>query len=407
VSNHVRSVLFVTTSFPRFHGDFAGSFVFRFAKYLAKAGINITVLAPGDPKYATTDDIEGVQIYRFPYFYPRRLESLAYEGGGILSNMRHSWLARVQVPLFFLATMRAILRYQDRVDLIHCHWLPTAIAALIARPLSRSKPVIAFTNWGSDTRLLPSWLTRWTLTRVDGCISTAIETDEHLMALGRTDFRRIMAPVDEERFVRTGVAEDIRRDLGIAEHIPVLPFIGRLDDFKDPLTFIRACAVLKQHNISFVAPIAGDGHLLAACQQEIERYALQDHVTLLGRRTDPERLLSIATATVHISPVENTWANIIAEAMFIGLPVVLSNAGYTERLFTHEKNCLIIPAQHPSALAGALRRLIENETLRQQLTSGAHDLLRQYKKDHVSIVQETLKYYNELFLRKSVVPHYA
>ena len=33
MSKRVRSVLFVTTSFPRFCGDFAGSFVFRFAKY--------------------------------------------------------------------------------------------------------------------------------------------------------------------------------------------------------------------------------------------------------------------------------------------------------------------------------------------------------------------------------------
>jgi hypothetical protein len=142
----VRSVLFVTTSFPRFRSDFAGSFVFRFAKYLVSDGVQVTVLAPGAAGYPTSDGLEGVQIYRFPYFYPLRLQCLAYTGGGMLANIRRGWLAKVQVPLLFFTMVWAIVRYQERFDLIHCHWLPTAVAALMARSFSRSKPAIVFTN---------------------------------------------------------------------------------------------------------------------------------------------------------------------------------------------------------------------------------------------------------------------
>ncbi len=407
VNKHVRSVLFVTTSFPRFEGDFAGSFVFRFAKYLVQAGVQVMALAPGAAGVSTTDDFEGVRVRRFPYFYPHTLQCLAYDGGGILANARHSWLAKLQVPLFFFATFLAILRYQNRVDLIHCHWLPTAIAALLARPFSRNKSAIAFTNWGSDTRHLPNWLARWTVARVDGCVSTAVETDEHLRALGRAEFRQIMAPVDEERFTPSAVATDMRHELGVSEDTHILPFIGRLDDFKDPLTFIRACAILKSTGVPFIAPIAGDGRLMSTCQQEINRYGLQDCIILLGMRTDPERLLKIATATVHISPVENTWANSIAEAMFMGVPVVMSKVGYTEHMFTSQKNCLIVPAQDPTALADALKRLTEDEILRCQLSAGARELLYHYKKDRESIVRELLSYYNELLLRRIAKPHYA
>ena len=81
MSQRVCSVLFVTTSFPRFRGDFAGSFVFRFAKYLASDGMQVTVLAPGTAEYPSTDGMEGDQIYRFPYFYPTKLQCLAYAGG--------------------------------------------------------------------------------------------------------------------------------------------------------------------------------------------------------------------------------------------------------------------------------------------------------------------------------------
>lgn len=403
----MKSVLFVTTSFPRFKGDFAGSFVFRFAKYLAQAGTRVTVLAPGAAGYPATDVIEGVRIYRFAYFYPRRLQCLAYKSGGILANIRHSWLARLQIPLLFWSTFLAILRHQSRVDLIHCHWLPTAIAALLARPFNRNKSAIAFTNWGSDTRHLPTWLSRWTIARLDGCISTAAETDAHLELLGRTEFRRIMAPVDEERFTPSNVGTDLRDELTIAKDIPVLPFIGRLDGFKDPITFIRACAILKHQGVSFIAPIAGDGDLIKSCQQEINHHGLSTCTMLLGMRTDPERLLKIATATVHISPIENTWANIIAEAMFMEVPVILSNAGYTQQTFTNEKNCLIVPAQDPAALANALKRLIESESLRNKLSMGAKLLLSRYKKDKASIIQELLTYYDEIFLRKVANSHHA
>jgi len=406
MSTRVRSVLFVTTSFPRFCGDFAGSFVFRFAKYLVSDGVQVTVLAPGASGYPTTDALEGVQIYRFPYFYPAKLQRLAY-AEGILANFRRLWLAKAQVPFLFFTMVWAIVRYQERFDLIHCHWLPTAVAALIARLFSRTKPAIVLTNWGSDTRHLPAWLTRWTVARVEGCISTAVETDAHLQATGRTEFRRIMAPVDEERFRRTAVAADMRHELGIAEDIPVIPFVGRLDSFKDPLTFIRACAVLRQQGVSFIAPIAGDGNLISECRQEIQRYQLHDRIILLGMRSDPERLFRIATATIHISPVENTWANVIAEAMFMEVPVVLSNAGYTQSLFTHEKDCLIVPAQNPVALAGALQRLIGDGALRTQMTRGASELLYQYKKDRTSIVREVRAYYDELQWQRAEMSRHA
>lgn len=400
MDKRVLSVLFVTTSFPRFSGDFAGSFIFRFAKYLARESVQVTVLAPGAAGFATKGNLEGVDVHRFTYFHPKRHQRLAYDGGGMLANIRRSWLARIQIPLFFLATIRVVLRYQDRFDLIHCHWLPTAMAALITRPFSRTKPPIVFTNWGSDTRLLPAWLTRWVVLHVEGCISTAVETDEHLLAMGRTEFRRIMAPVDEERFNRTAIPPDLRKELNIDEEIPVVAFIGRLNYFKDPLTFIRACAILKREGISFVAPMAGDGDLMTECQQAIQQSDMHDQVLLLGMRPDPERLFRIATVAVHISPIENTWANAIAEAMFMDVPVVLSNAGYTGRLFTHERDCLIVPAQNPTALAEALKRLIEDEAFRKKLTKGARELLRRCKKDSASIAQEVRAYYEELLLRR-------
>ncbi|MFH1102998.1 MAG: glycosyltransferase family 4 protein [Pseudomonadota bacterium] len=396
MNREVRSVLFVTTSFPRFKGDFAGSFVFRFAKYLVRDGIKVTVLAPGAHGYPSSDEIDDIQIYRFPYFFPIRYQRLAYDGGGIMANIRNSWLARIQIPILFFSAVRSIIRHQIRCQLIHCHWTPMSFAALLARSFSRVKLPIILTNWGSDTRLLPAYLTRWIVSRVDGCISTATETDEHLLSAGYTKFRRIMAPIDEERFSRINVKPDLLNELNIRNDIPILAFIGRLTDFKDPITLIRACALLRQQRVPFISLIMGDGDLMSACRREIEYGKLQKQVFLLGTRSDPERLLRIANVLVHVSPIENTWANVIAEAMFMEVPVIMSDAGYTRRLFSHKRDCLIIPASNPEALAKAFHSLISDVDLSLKLTNGAKMLLRQRKKDSKSIVADTKTYYKEI-----------
>ena len=51
----------------------------------------------------------------------------------MLANLRRTWLAKVQVPLPFLCYGMGHHALSGRFDIIHCHWLPTAVAALMAR----------------------------------------------------------------------------------------------------------------------------------------------------------------------------------------------------------------------------------------------------------------------------------
>ena len=397
--SRVQSVLFITTSFPRYPRDFAGSFVFRFAKYLAREGLRVTVAAPGAPNFPVRDMFEKVEIHRFTYFYPEAYQCLAYDEG-ILGNIRKSWVARLQVPFLLLACVRAVYHLHDNNDIIHCHWLPTAVAALMVRFLKGSCVGIILTNWGSDTRLLPKCLSRWVLKHVDGVISTAIETDAHLLELGRTEFCKITAPVDEDRFKKEHVSDDLRQKLNIDHNIPVIAFIARLDPNKDPMTFIDACALLRDQGILFVGVIAGDGELRDRCFQAVSNYGLQENVLLLGMRDDPEKLMRISSISVHISSVENTWSNAITEAMFMEVPVILSDSGHTRHLFTHEENCFIVPAGDACALSYAIKYLLENEWFCERLSIGAKNLLHKYGKNSSSIVNKTINYYGFVLDRK-------
>jgi glycosyltransferase involved in cell wall biosynthesis len=234
------------------------------------------------------------------------------------------------------------------------------------------------------------------VSRVDGCISSALETDEHLRAVGRTDFARIGVPADEERFDRSRVLEDLREEAKLPNDVPVVCFVARLVDFKDPLTFLRAAKVLRDRGTRFHFVVAGDGNLGDDCRKLIAEEGVSDHVTMIGMRTDTERVFRISDVSVHVSPTENTWSTSIAEAMQMDVPVVLTDAGYTTRVFSHEKDCLIVPVGDHVTLADSIARLLGDRELRSSLTSGAWDLMRAYNKDSVSMSRAIRDYYEKV-----------
>jgi glycosyltransferase involved in cell wall biosynthesis len=61
----------------------------------------------------------------------------------------------------------------------------------------------------------------------------------------------------------------------------------------------------------------------------------------------------------------------IVEAFYSGLPVVTTNAGGIPYIVRHRENGLVCPLRDVSALASALREVIENAPLRGQLIAAA------------------------------------
>ena len=95
-------VLVIATTYPRWENDQEPRFVHDLCSNLSNE-VDIQVLVPHSPD-AKEQEIWGkMNIIRFPYFYPKNLQSLCYDGG-IIPKLKSSWLARLQLPffLFFL-----------------------------------------------------------------------------------------------------------------------------------------------------------------------------------------------------------------------------------------------------------------------------------------------------------------
>ncbi len=264
---------------------------------------------------------------------------------------------------------------------------------LIALPLAKlRRKRLLLTVLGSDIRYLPRLLNRWIFSLVNEIIIGAPKISDELEKFGVREYRVIPFPVDECRFNRERNFSSIRQEFGLNDEW-VVTFVGRLDDFKDPLTFVRAVPEIRRRLQKVRFFLVGDGELGRPVENLIVRYKLQGVVHLTGFREDVEGFLGISDLFVALSPDENTWSSTIAEAMFMEVPCIITDAGYSSKLFAHRENCLLIPPRDETALADAVVEMNGDSALRVHLAEGGKELLQRYHRTIPEITQATLNLY--------------
>jgi len=385
-------VCYLTTSYPRYAGDFAGVNKFWLHRELVKKGVEVHVVAPGAYGIKEEEVLEGVNIHRFKYFFPWSLQRVAY-GWGILGNLRKDPLAWIGMPFFLLSFFLKTLRIGWGCDLIHCFWSPTT---LIAFPLAKLRGKrLVLTVPGSDIRCLPRFLNRWIFALADEIIAPATEIYKELEKFGIREYRVITSPVDESKFHRQQDFSSVSKEFGLSDEW-IVTFVARLDDFKDPLTFIRAIPEIRQRIKKVRFFLVGDGKLRGSLDELITQFRLQDVIHLPGFRGDVDQFLGASHIFLALSPYENTWSSTIAEAMFMEVPCIITNAGYSSRLFTHRENCILIPSRNENALANSVVELIRDSGLRARIAQGGKALLQRYHRTIPEITEATLSLYRDL-----------
>jgi glycosyltransferase involved in cell wall biosynthesis len=303
-------VLVLTTSYPRGPGDVAGLFVADAVHHLRRAGVDVDVVSPAS----------------FGHF------GLAY-GAGIVGNVRRRpWLALL-VPAFLAAFWLAARRAARGVDLVHAHWLGSAVVgALLRRPL-------VVQPWGTDIELakrLP-WLAQWIFGRASAvvCASTALAEEARKLGAARV------------RVVPSGVV--LPDEVGDEDEPPHVLYAGRLSPEKGVLELVEAA-----RGIPLV--VAGDGPLRARVPGAL---GFVPHDEL-------ERLYDRAAVVACPSHREG-FGVACAEAMAHGKPVVASAVGGLLDLVVDGETGVLVPPGDVGALRDVLERLLADPELRRRL----------------------------------------
>jgi glycosyltransferase involved in cell wall biosynthesis len=191
-------------------------------------------------------------------------------------------------------------------------------------------------------------------------------------------------------------------ELGLESQDDVVLFVGRLCQFKDPVTLIRAMPLVLAQRPQTKFVVVGDGPLTAKLHTTVNNMGLGHALHFVGARGDVECFLALSKVFVALSPVENVWSMTIAEAMHMRVPCIITRAGQTEQVFTHGRDSYLVEPEDKVQLAKAIVYLLSEEDVRRQLTQGALALLQEHDRDTESIVRRMLALYQTAVDEKDV-----
>jgi glycosyltransferase involved in cell wall biosynthesis len=313
-------VLVLTTSYPRSADDVAGVFVRDAVEELRRAGLDVAVVSPAS----------------FGHY------GLAY-GHGIAGNLKQRPWKALLVPLFLASYSRAARRAARDADLVHAHWLPSALPAV------KTRTPFVLQLWGTDIELAKR--ARWAARKLVRRARVVLCPSEELAAAARELGAR------DVRVVPSGVA--IPDEVGEPDEPPHVLFAGRLSEEKGILDFASATEGIPR-------VVVGDG-------------PLRDRV-FDARGFVPPRELGeyYERAAVVACPSHREGYGITArEAMAHGRPVVASAVGGLLDAVQDGVTGLLVPPRDPEALRGALETLLADAELRRRLGAAAREAARE------------------------------
>jgi len=242
----------------------------------------VHVLAPHAHAAAVDDQLEGIRVIRYRYFFSH-WQNLAYHGG-ILANLKENPLRYALVPFFIFAQLIALIRLlnRHRFDCIHAHWLiPQGLVAIIAGLLLKSTPPVLVTSHGGDLFDLNrggfNRLKRFVVRRSSAVTVASRSMKQTLQdkIKGKGRIRVIPMGVDlRHRFVPPAS----RRSTG------TVLFVGRLVEKKGLRYLIEAMPSVLTRHPQINLRIVGAGQEKARLKKRIIELGLENQVAFWGGR---------------------------------------------------------------------------------------------------------------------------
>jgi glycosyltransferase involved in cell wall biosynthesis len=328
-------VVVLTTSYPRSPDDVAGVFVRDAVVHLREAGVDVDVVSPAS----------------FRHY------GLAY-GHGIAGNLRRTPWKAALVPLFIASYSRAARRAAREADLVHAHWLPSAL------PAGKTRKPFVLQLWGTDVELAKRarWVARQLVRRARVVVCPSEVLAAAARELGARDVRVIPSGVE--------IPESIREP----EDPPHVLFVGRLSEEKGILDFLAATEGMRR-------VVVGDG-------------PLRKRVPEARGFVPPGELGGYyERSALVVCPSHREGYGVAArEAMAHGRAVVASAVGGLVDAVEDGVTGMLVPPRDPDALRAALERLLTDAALRTRLGAAARAVARE-QFSWASATEQTLDAY--------------
>jgi glycosyltransferase involved in cell wall biosynthesis len=379
-------VLWLTSSYPRSKDDSASVFLRYLAEALADQKVSLHILSPDHPEVQSTAQPDGIVCHHFRYFWPRKLQMLAY-GSGILPNLRAAPWLFLQVPFFIMSmtVTAAWIMVVQRPLLIHAHWIfPQGTVAVLLGKLFRI-PVLVTAHGGDAFALQGSVLgaiKRWTIKH---CAAWTSNTNATADAVGPDLPKPQIIPmgIDYEKFA-TGNAPNVLKANGPRKFI--LLFVGRLVEKKGVADLLHSYALLSETlQDQSELWIIGDGVERDRLQSLAVDLRIDNKVIFFGKLPNGSLPDYYAAADIFIAPsiIDSSGDTegqgvILLEAMASGSAVISTRTGGIAEIIEHGVTGLLCNAGKPDEIESAIKKLLIDKELSARLSVDAKKASEDY-----------------------------
>jgi glycosyltransferase involved in cell wall biosynthesis len=284
-------------------------------------------------------------------------------------------------PLAFLKIAK--ICKQHNINIIHAHLQKSIISCLLAGFFCNAKIIIHEhgpifrKGTGCIYRLLLKLLAR----KASVAIANSKATIEALKQTTQFDEQPAYVVtnfVDFTRFDHTLYDHQKARDsLGIAEDKKIVGFVGRLDNCKGVDLLIKAAAILCKKDPQYHFVIVGHGALTKQLEQLVLQSDLKEYVTFTGLHKNPAEVISVFDIAVVPSRRE-AFGIAVIEFMRMKIPVIASPVGGLLEVVQHNKTGIFLDDLNADSIARAISSLMQNKSLREQLTENAELFSRKF-----------------------------
>lgn len=268
----------------------------------------------------------------------------------------------------------------SRIDVLHCHqytpWVYGALASLGTRTR------IIFTEHGRfypdrrswKRRLVNPVLLRLTerITAISIATRRALVEFEYLPESGIDVIYNGIQPLD----VAADKVANLRAELSIPGDAQVIGTIARLDPVKNQQMMLQSFHLVCEDFPRAILLIVGDGEEMAALKRKADDLGISKRIIFTGYIDNPAYHLGLMDMFLLSSLTEGTSMTLL-EAMSIGKPCVVTDAGGNSEIIEHGFNGMVTPSNQAEEFANSISRLLSNPSLRSEMGSNA---LRRFRK---------------------------
>lgn len=288
--------------------------------------------------------------------------------GKDLQDEGYSIHSKARVDGFDRSLITAIRKHvrAHKIDIIHCHqYTPWVYGTLAVLGLSTK---VIFTEHGRFYPDVSSWKRRFVnpiLSMMTARITAISEATKEALVeyefLKRSNIDVVYNGIRALELDLTEI-ESLRKQYNIADDDVVFGTVARLDPIKNHKMMLNAFAGLLAQHKNAKLFIVGDGELMEELKKQIQILGIADSVVLTGYIPYPKAYLAMFDVFLLSSLSEGTSMTIL-EAMSLGKPCVVTDAGGNKEIVLHEQTGLVTENDNSSEFQNAMLRLVSNLSL--------------------------------------------